>query len=119
MTTGPVCAFEFQFTPDGRVAVVALRGKLDPPAVEELTPRVEEAYRAGARRFVFDLTHLAYAGSLAIRLFVGLHNRVKGEGAVVLCNPSAPLRSVLELTRVNRVLRIHPTRAEAIDAALV
>jgi anti-sigma B factor antagonist len=119
MTTQSVCAFEFEYTRDRRVLVVALRGKLDPLAVEELTPKVEEAYREGARRFVFDLTRLDYAGSLALRLFVGLHNRVKGEGAVVLCNPSAALRSLLELTKVNQVLRLYPTRAEAIDAILV
>lgn len=119
MTTRPAFAFEFEFLPDRPVVVIGLRGKLDPPAVEELTPRVEEAYRAGMRRFVFDTARLDYAGSLALRLFVGLHNRVKGEGAVVVCNPSAPLRAVFELTRVNQVLRIYPTRTEAIDAALV
>ena len=118
MTPQPVCAFEFDFTPDGRVLVIGVCGKLDPPAVEELTPRVDDAYRGGARRFVFDLSRLDYAGSLALRLFVGLHNRVRGEGAVVLCNPTAALRSVLELTRVNQVLRLYPSRAEAIDAVL-
>lgn len=119
MTTQPVCAFEFEFNSHPRVLVVSVRGKLDPPAVLELTPRIEEAYRAGARRFVFDLTRLEYAGSLALRLFVGLHNRVKGEGAVVLCNPPASLREVFALTRVDQVLRAYPTRAEALDAALV
>src|SRR5690349_21072615 len=119
MATQPECAFEFEYTPDRRVLVIALRGKLDPLAVEELTPKVEEEYRAGARRFVFDLTHLDYVGSLGLRLWVGLYSRVKGEGAVVFANPSGRLRSVLELTKVNHVLRLYPTRAEAIDAALV
>lgn len=119
MATRSVCQFELEYTPHSRALVVSIGGKLDPVAVEELTPRVEDAYRAGARRFVFDLTGLEYAGSLALRLFVGLHNRVKGEGAVVLCNPSPPLRAVFELTRVNQVLRLYPTRAEALDAVLV
>jgi anti-anti-sigma factor len=118
MTPKSANVFESNFTTDRGVLVVALRGKLDPVAVEELTPKVEEAYRAGSRRFVFDLTHLDYVGSLGLRLFVGLYTRVKGEGAVVFCNPSGPLRSVLELTKVNHVLRLYPTRAEAIDAAL-
>ncbi len=111
--------FEFDFTLDRRVLVIALRGKLDPLAVEELQPRIDDQYQAGVRRFVFDMTRLDYAGSLALRLLVGLHNKVKGEGAVVLCSPPAGLRQVFEMTRVNQVLRIYPTRAEAIDAALV
>ncbi len=119
MTTQPVCEFNFEYTPDRRVVVIAVRGKLDPLAVEELTPKVDEEYRAGSRRFVFDLSGLEYAGSLALRLFVGLHNRVKGEGAVVLSSTPAPVRTLFEVTRVNQVLRLYPTRAEAIDAALL
>jgi anti-anti-sigma factor len=118
MGAQPVFESAFEYTPDRRVLVIALRGKLDPLAVEELTPKVDEAYGGGARRFVFDLAHLDYVGSLALRLFVGLHTRVKGEGAVVFCNLSGPLRSVLELTKVNHVLRFYPTRSDAVDAVL-
>ncbi len=64
----------FEFTPDNRAVVIALAGKLDPEAVEELHPRIQEVYRAGLRRFVFDLTNLEYAGSLGLRLLVGIQN---------------------------------------------
>ena len=107
---------EFVFTPDRRVLIVALRGKLDPLAVQELTPKVEEAHGAGARRFVFDMAELDYLGSVGLGLFVRLHNCLKGEGAVVFCNTPAPVRSVLEMTKMNRVIRSYPTRADAIDA---
>ncbi len=116
MTPQPVCTFDFQLDPATRVMVISLAGKLDPLATEQLLPAVEEAYLAGVRRFVFDLERLEYVGSLGLRVFVSTHNRVKGEGAAALCNPTAPVRTILEMTKLNCVLRYYPTRHEAVDA---
>jgi anti-anti-sigma factor len=106
----------FEIDDTTRVVVVSLGGKLDPIGVEDLHPQVQELVRAGFKRFVFDLSALDYVGSLGLRLFVGLHNQVKGEGAVALCDPKAGVASVLDLTKVGQVLRTFPTRADAVDA---
>lgn len=103
--------------PGGRVCVVALAGTLDPPACEVLDPKIDALVAAGRRRFVFDLTGLRYIGSLGLRTLVGLSNRVRGEGTVALCGLSRDVRSVLELTKVTAILRVYPTRADAVDAA--
>ena len=116
MTPQSYCTFAFAPEPDNRVMVVSLSGKLDPQATEELSPRLDEAYAAGYRRFVFDLSQLDYVGSLGLRLFVGLHNRLRGEGSVALCCPTSPVLTILDMTKLNRVLRYYPTRPEAIDA---
>ncbi|MCI0700441.1 MAG: STAS domain-containing protein [Planctomycetia bacterium] len=112
----PPFASQFEFAPDNSVVVITLMGKMDTEAVEELHPQIQEVFRAGVRRFVFDLKHLEYASSLGLRLLVGLANQVKGEGAVAMCNPVGAVRSVLEMTKVNQVLPEHPTRAEAVAA---
>lgn len=111
-------AFEsrFEFAHGSRTAVIALRGSLHPDAVEQLEPKVQELFRAGVRRFVFDLSHLDHTGSLGLRLFVGLHNQVRGEGAVVLCRTSPPIQTLLEITKLTKLLRHYPTLAEAVDA---
>src|SRR4051812_6404085 len=102
MTSQPFCTFAFESNPDTKVTVVSLTGKLDPLATEELSPLLDEAYRAGSRRFVFDLSQLDYVGSLGLRLFVGLHNRLRGEGAVALCCPTAAVLIILDMTKLNR-----------------
>ena len=107
---------QFEFTPDNRAVVIALAGKMDPEAVAELHPQVQEVYRAGLRRFVFDLSDLVYAGSLGLRLMVGLQNQVKGKGGVAVCAPSDAIRSILEMTKLTAVLPPYPTRAAALDA---
>ena len=112
----PAFVCRFEFTPDNNAVVIALAGKLDPVAVEELHPQVQEVFRAGLRRFVFDLSALEYAGSLGLRLLVGLQNQVKGEGRVALCGPNDSVRSVLQMTKLTEILPEYPTRDEALAA---
>lgn len=119
MSVQSVCAFEFESDADARVMVVSLAGKLDPVAAEDLNERVEDAFQTGFRRFVFDLSRLDYVGSMGLRLFVGLHNRVRGEGAVALSNPTTTVLTILDMTKLNRVLRYYPSRREAVDALVV
>ena len=116
MTSQTVCTFVCELDPESRVMVIYLAGKLDPLATEELTPEVDKAYQTGVRRFVFDLSRLEYVGSLGLRLFVGLHNRVRGQGAVALSSVSPGVLTILNMTKLNQILRFYPTRHEAIDA---
>jgi anti-sigma B factor antagonist len=116
MTSASVCAFESEFDTGNGVVVISLVGKLDPLASEQLTPLVEKAYQAGWRRFVFDLGGLNYVGSLGLRLFVALHQRVKGDGAVTLCNSTRAVLTILNMTKLDRILRHYPSRTEAVDA---
>jgi len=99
-----------------RICVVSLSGHLDPIAVEELQPRVQQLVAEGFRRYVFDLSQLRHIGSLGLRWLVGLHNQVKGDGIVVLCAVSSQIQSILDLTKVRNVLQQYPSKADALDA---
>jgi anti-sigma B factor antagonist len=103
--------------PTGRVCVVAVAGKLDPVAVGRLEPELDALYDAGHRRFVLDLGRLTYVGSLGLRVFVRLANRVRADGWLGVCNVTAPVREVFDLTKVSTLLRLYPSRADAVDAA--
>jgi anti-anti-sigma factor len=119
MSTHAVCAFALETDPVSRVTVIKVSGKLDPVAAEDMAPALDEAYRLGARRFVFDLSELVYVGSLGLRLFVGLSNRVRGEGGAVLCAVRPSVLQILDMTKLTSLLRHYPTRREAIDALTV
>jgi anti-sigma B factor antagonist len=116
MAKPPAFECQFEFTPDNSTVVIALAGKMDPEAVQELYPQIQEVFRAGVRRFVFDLSGLEYSGSLGLRLMVGLQNQVKPDGRVAVCGPNEAVRSMLEMTKLTRVLPPYPTRDEALDA---
>ena len=104
------------FDPSGKVCVVVATGKLDMVAAGELEPLLDAQFRTGTRHFVFDVSGLDYVGSLGLQVFIRLANRVRGAGAVVLCNVAAPIRQLLELTKVTQILKLYPSRADAIDA---
>ena len=116
MEKPPTFECQFEFTPDNSAVVIALVGKMDPEAVQELYPQIQEVFRAGVRRFVFDLSGLEYSGSLGLRLMVGLQTQVKPDGRVTVCGPNDSVRSMLEMTKLTRVLPPYPTRDAALDA---
>ena len=101
----------------GRVVVADLAGRLDPEAAEVFGEQVEAEYRAGGRRFVLDLGRLEYVGSTGLSVLAHLASRVKADGVVCVCDPTLAVRSVLDVTKLGTLLRVHTTRAEAIDAA--
>ena len=115
----PAFTCRIAFTPDGGAAVVSLAGTMGPEAVQELHPRVQDAYRAGARRFIFDLSALQHTGSVGLRLLLGLRTQVKGEGRVVICSPSGPVLTILNTMKLEEVLPVYATREEALEAARI
>jgi anti-anti-sigma factor len=119
MTAQTVFEFADEMEADTGVMVISLVGKMDPLAAEQVAPAVEAALRSGVRRFVFDMSRLLYVGSLGLRLFVDVSNRVRGQGAVALCRPTPAVLTILDMTKLNRVLRYYPTRHEAVDAVRV
>lgn len=116
MSETPGFACQFTFTADNRGVVIALQGKLDPEAVQELHPQVQEVYQAGVRRFVFDLNDLTYLSSMGVRLLLGLRNQVKNEGRVALCRPSPTIMSLLETMKLTDIFPIYTDRDEAFAA---
>src|SRR5262245_57050845 len=116
MSAPPKFSSRFEIDDQTRICVVSLNGHLDPTAVDDLHPQIQELVRAGFRRFVFDLSRLDHFGSLGLRLMVGLANQVKEDGAVVLCSVSDKLRSVFQITKTDQVLRTYPSRQDAVDA---
>jgi anti-anti-sigma factor len=119
MPNPPEFVCRFEFTSDSTAVVVVLGGRLDSEAVEELHPQIQDLYRAGMRKFAFDLSGLDHAGSLGLRLLVGLQKQVKGQGRVVLCGSNDAVRAMFQMTKLNDILPEFPTRDEALAATAI
>ena len=116
MSSQPTHTSRFEIDDERRIVIVSLTGDLDPSAVNELHPQIQELVRAGYHRFIFDLTALEHLGSLALRLFVALAQQLKGRGGVVLCNPSERIALLIDLTKVDRVVWTAASRGGAFVA---
>jgi anti-anti-sigma factor len=83
-------------------------------------PALMRAYAAvgDARAIVLNFSGLGYMNSTGIGLLVTLLVRAKRQGQTLLaCCLSEHYQHIFELTRLDDVLRVYATEAEAIQAA--
>ena len=111
-----------EIEPSSNTAIVTLRGELDahdaPRLREVLTMAVDElgtGLDRDARCLVLDLTGVAFLDSTALGTMIGALRRVReagGEMRIVL--PETPARRIFEITGLEPVLDVYPTREDAL-----
>ena len=103
-----------------RCAVVTLRGELDahdaPRLRGDLVTAVERASELAERpRVVLDLAGVAFLDSTVLGTIVGALRRAReAEGELVVVLPETPARRIFEITGLDQVLSISPSRADAL-----
>ena len=73
----------------------------------------------GARRILLDFTSVKYISSQALSVILRLHTKLAAlPGAqLALCGFNAQLMEAVKITRLDRLMPLFPTRAEALDWA--
>jgi anti-sigma B factor antagonist len=110
----------YEMRDDGATAVVTLRGELDAhdaPRLRELfSASVTEVAAASRPCLVVDLTGVAFLDSTALGTIIGAVRRIRevgGELRIVL--PDTAARRIFEITGLDEVLDVRPTRAAALE----
>lgn len=97
------------------VTVVSFHGRLDLDGVDE----IEEQFRAvaaDALRVLVDLREVDYVSSSAIRMILGKMRSVRSNGGqMALCRLQPLVHKVFEMTKLDSLIPIHTTRAEAVE----
>ncbi|MCZ2343132.1 MAG: STAS domain-containing protein [Bacteroidales bacterium] len=117
MSTTERFSFAVTFEPHGAITVLAIHGQIDPLAAAEFQKIVDAELTKGGQKYILDLTHLRYIGSIGLQVVIGLANTVRQEGGVYIANPNENVRSVLDLTKITQRIPVYPTREDALDAA--
>lgn len=101
----------------GNVAVVALFvDELDASNTAEFKQRMAPVL-AEHRFVVIDLEPVRFIDSSGLGAMLSCLRQLSPKGGdLKLCGLSKPVRAAFELVRLHRVLDIHATRAEAIEA---
>lgn len=87
---------------------------LDASNVEEFRRRVHEIER-DQNRIVIDMTQVEFIDSSSIGALVGFLRRARAAGGdVKLAGLSPDIETIFELTRLQRVFRIHPELSAAL-----
>lgn len=92
---------------DGDAARLELSGELDRENAWALTAAVIKAERTRARRVTLDLSALTFVDAGGLRAIGDVGRRARRSGqALVVANPSGPVKRLLSLTGIDQTLEI-------------
>lgn len=97
--------------------VLAVRGEIDLFTAPELKQVLAESIESGRVRIVIDLTETTFLDSTALGVLIGAVKRLRSrDGALAIVNTDENIAKTFEITGLDQIFTIVPTRQEAIDA---
>lgn len=108
---------EITTTIQGDILVATPQGKrIDASNAILVKGAMVDCVNSGSRKIVLDFTQVEFLDSSGLGVLVSLLKTLGNDGELVLCNVPPKVMSLFELTRMNRVFRIFPSRALAMAA---
>lgn len=99
------------------IEVVTLRGRLDAASAPDLREEFREFIESGHNRIVLDFAAVNFIDSSGISVIITLLKAATSKGGdVVLTRLTPQVRTILELTRLYKVFRIHETVEAACES---
>ena len=100
----------------GPVELVTLAGSIEGNEGQSLRLGLSERIEAGRTRMLLDMESVDFIDSTGLSALIGALKATRRTGGNIgLLNPAPTVRSVLELTRLHRVLDIFSTEAEGVE----
>ena len=98
------------------VVVVLVQGEADLHSASELRERLAGVIDDGAKRVLVDLSDTSFIDSMALGVLLGGTKRLRaGGGQLELIVPKPDIRRIFEITMLDRILVIHPSREIALE----
>ncbi len=97
------------------IAVIRLSGDLDATRAPQAKACFSELHEKGADRLVIDMSRLKMIDSSGLgALVVGLKQARASGGDLRLCGVANEVKTVLRLTRLERMFTVYPDREAAV-----
>jgi len=102
---------------DAQRHVVAVRGELDLFSTRELQRTLAKSLDAGRIRIIVDLSETTFVDSCALGVLIGTVKRLRSRhGALAIVNVNEDVAHAFEVTGLDQIFTIVPTREDAISA---
>ena len=99
------------------VLSVLVSGRIDGTNVMQFEETVRTAIEESDHAVVMDLERLSYISSAGLRILLLIAKSLMGRDAkLALCAMSDQMRKVFETGGFDRIIPIHPSRAEALSS---
>ncbi len=104
----------------GGIPVVGIHGDIDISNAVDVEKALRDAVVPAAPGLVIELTNVGYFSSATLKILLTLHEdmTIRGCQVRVVMAQDAPMRSVLLLTKLDRLIPLHVTLDEAVSAIL-
>ena len=97
--------------------IVAVTGEIDLFTAPELKSALGEALESGRTRIVVDLTNTTFLDSTALGVLIGAVKRLRSrDGVLTIVNTDPNIAKTFEITGLDQIFTIRPTRDEAVGA---
>jgi anti-sigma B factor antagonist len=108
----------FKTESNGAVMVVMVREeRLDAHNSDELKAEMSRLFESGTKNLVVDLKEVRFIDSSGLGVLVsGFKNASTHQGSIKLCSLQTQVKSMFELTRLQRVFDIYQTIDEALES---
>lgn len=107
---------EINFVQGEAADIMALNGRLDGPNPTILNKKLSEQLRTRSR-IIIDLSQVSFIDSNGLGVLVaGLKKAIRNKGDIRLVNPTAAVRMLMEITRVDRVFQVYSSRELALNS---
>ena len=104
--------------PTEGVAVVELEGELDVYSAPQFKEALLQGIAEGAQRIIVDLAKVTFIDSSGLSVLVSGAKRVRrGEGTLDIVCRDDNIRRIFEITGLDRIFGIYPTREEALKVS--
>ena len=97
--------------------VISLAGEVDLYTAPEFKQQLLEVISQGGRNVIVDFTDTTFIDSTTLGVLVGGVKRLRSnDGQLALVCSDRNITKIFEITGLDRVFSIYPTRIEAVDA---
>lgn len=102
----------------GNVTVLFVREeRVDAHNSESLKSEIVRLFEGGTKHLLIDLKEVRFIDSSGLGVLVsGFKNASTRQGSIKLCSLQSQVKSMFELTRLQRVFDIYPTVDEALES---
>ena len=103
--------------PEAGHYVIAARGEIDLFTAPEFKQRVAAPIDAGRVRVIVDLTGTTFIDSSSLGVLIGAVKRLRSRGgALAIVNTDTSIAKTFQITGLDQIFTILPTREEALAA---
>ena len=100
-----------------KALVVIVTGQVDSVTAIQLGEHLQRAGKQGKYNIVLDCGGVEYFSSAGLREVIsGVERAKKGGGDLRIANPSAKVAELLDMTGLDNVLAVFPTRDKAVQS---